>query len=334
MPDELLTSYGDVYEALTHGGLGRDGSEFGRSLSNPAAPVWSRLVGASFMELDPPAHTAPRRESARRFGASALERVRPMIEAEVERALPTHGTFDVVATLGDLPARVIAVLLGADDAPVDHLVGLSHRVVAPFGPSPDDDVWDDAEEAAVELADLLGDWLPDEDLGTAILLFNAGHEATALAIGNAVRALAEAPSQFNLLRSGAISAADAVDELLRFDPPLDQFHRWVKQPVRSGWSVGTQLWVSLASANRDPGEFIEPDVLDLARPDARRHLAFGAGVHRCVGAPLARLELTIVIERLVQKYESITVVDASRRQSPVFRGHETLVIAAQASPRR
>ena len=218
---------------------------------------------------------------------------------------------------------MIARLLGVPEAMAGPLLDWSHAMVAMYQARRDPAVEDRANAAARAFADYLrghvaarrtqpgddlitrliaaeadGDRLTtDELIATCVLLLNAGHEATVHAIGNGVAAiLAAGADPARLFADGAATAA-AVEEVLRFDPPLHLFTRFALEDVeifghrfRRGDTVGCLL----AAANRDPARFAAPDRFDPARP-ATAHLSFGAGIHFCVGAPLARLELAVAL---------------------------------------
>jgi cytochrome P450 len=160
-------------------------------------------------------------------------------------------------------------------------------------------------------------------VGTAILTLNAGHEATVHAIGNAVLALARRPDAYRRLASGEAPVPAAVDELLRFDSPLQMFERWVLEDTEvDGVALGkgTKVGLLFGSANHDPDAFDAPERLALDR-SPNPHVSFGAGLHFCVGAPLARVELEAALGRLAARVADIGLVEASERiESLVFRG--------------
>ena len=173
-------------------------------------------------------------------------------------------------------------------------------------------------------AEIEGDSLSEQEVvATAILTLNAGHEATVQAIGNGLLALARHPAQFAALRSDPRLAVTAASEILRYDTPLQMFERWVLEDVVwNGTSLrrGTKVGLFFGSANRDQEVFEEAESFDVAR-DSRAHLAFGAGIHHCVGAPLAKLELEAAmaaisrLDRLELRQEHL-----ERVPSLVFRG--------------
>ncbi|MBT8249282.1 MAG: cytochrome P450, partial [Acidimicrobiia bacterium] len=185
-------------------------------------------------------------------------------------------------------------------------------------------------------AEIDGDRLtPDEVIATSILTLNAGHEATVQAIGNGILALSRFPDQFEALRQTPGLIGTAVDELLRFDTPLQMFERWVLEdmewkglPLRRGTKVG----LFLGSANHDDKVFEEPARLDLAR-NPNPHVALGGGIHYCVGAPLAKLELEVAFLEFSKHIREFTLAttDLDRVPSVVFRGVKALPISVVRS---
>src|SRR5262249_12726414 len=164
---------------------------------------------------------------------------------------------------------------------------------------------DDMISALVE-ARVDGDDLSDAEIvSTVVVLLNAGHEATVNTLGNGVRALLRHPDEWRRLAEGEVAPAGAVEELIRVHPPLQLFERWVLEhgveiagvPVPRGEVIS----MLFGAANRDPRVFEVPDVLDVGRPNAGEHIGFGGGIHVCIGAPLARIELEAGLRALVQR---------------------------------
>ena len=171
----------------------------------------------------------------------------------------------------------------------------------------------------------------DQVVSTAMVLLMAGHEATVNATSNGVAALAANPDQWQLLRSGAVSVRAAIEEILRFDPPLQWFERWVLEDgveiAGTPLERGSRVALVLGAANRDPRRFPDPDVFDITRADTS-HIAFGGGIHFCIGAPLARMELEATLNELVATEDELVVLPgAERRPTFQFRGYERLEVA-------
>lgn len=180
---------------------------------------------------------------------------------------------------------------------------------------------DDMVTALVEARVDGGRLSSEEIVSTVVLLLNAGHEATVNTLGNGMRALMHHPEQWRRLVAGEVPAAAAVEELIRFDPPLQLFERWVLEegvevggvPIRRG----EQLALLFGAANRDPRAFAEPDRFDVGRANADRHIGFGGGIHVCIGAPLARLELEAGLRTLVALCPRLELVGEPLR-NPAF----------------
>lgn len=180
---------------------------------------------------------------------------------------------------------------------------------------------DDMVTALVEARADGGRLSDDEIVSTVVVLLNAGHEATVNTLGNGIRALAHHPEQWLALARGEVTAAAAIEELIRWDPPLQLFERWV---LVDGFEIagvaiprGEKIAMLFGAANRDPRIFADPDLLALARPNAAEHIGFGGGIHACIGAPLARIELEASLRTLVELCPDLTLVEEPRR-NPAF----------------
>jgi cytochrome P450 len=182
-----------------------------------------------------------------------------------------------------------------------------------------------------------GEGLRDAEIvSTIIVLLNAGHEATVNTLGNGVRALMLHPGEWRRLVDGEVPPAAAVEELIRWDPPLQLFERWV---LEEGVEVagrpiprGQRLSLLFGSANRDPRVFEGPDRFDLARPNAAAHIGFGGGIHVCIGAPLARIELEASLRTLVERSPGLELTEEPRRNPAfVIWGLEGVHVALQSN---
>src|SRR5690606_17492672 len=232
-----------------------------------------------------------------------------------------------------LPVTVIAELLGVPEADRHHLRPWSQAIVAMYELDHTPEQERRAVQAAIEFSDYLrqlarerrrnpqndlitalaqveeqGDTLSEDELiSTCVLLLNAGHEATANVIGNGMLALLHHPAQFDRLRANPALVSTAVEEMMRYDTPLQLFRRWtLEDVVYKGIELrrGTQIALVFGAANRDPAVFDQPNTFDITRAD-NPHISFGGGVHYCLGAPLARLELQIAIRTLIERFPTL-----------------------------
>ncbi|WP_327168483.1 cytochrome P450 [Streptomyces subrutilus] len=304
--------------------------EFGREAPPPEHEPFHVLNGNGLLDLEDPAHARVRRLVAKAFTPRTVERLVPAVRrlaGELVGRLLADGGGDLLTVVAEpLPVAVIAELLGVPEADRGLLRPWSADICGMFELRPDEET----ARRAVRASEGFGAYLraliaerrarPGEDLvsgliaahdedgrlseqemiSTCVLLLNAGHEATVNTTANGWWTLLRHPGQLAGLRerahpgdaaSGCLSTA--VDELMRFDTPLQMFERWVLDDVRIGDTVvprGAEVALLFGSANRDPARFADPDVLDLTRAD-NPHLTFGAGIHYCLGAPLARREL-------------------------------------------
>ena len=287
------------------------------------------------MENEPPEHTRLRRPVAQAFGRGHIERLRPRV-GELARQLLGEvdpAGFDVVGDFAEpLPVLVIAELLGVPVTHADDLRAWSQVIVKMYEVDPSPTVVDAAVSAATDFAglirelirerrssprdDLLSDLVTtelseDEMVASAVLLLNAGHEASVNVFGNGLTAMLQRG-----LRPGPDVAA-CVEEMLRFDSALQLFERTAAEPVEVGGvtvAAGERIAVLLGSANRDPAVFDAPEEFRVDR-DPNNHVAFGVGVHFCLGAPLARMELVESLGALFATHPNLALTG-----EPVSRG--------------
>ncbi|CAG6390694.1 cytochrome P450 [Streptomyces cocklensis] len=316
-------------EALTHPALLKDATPAAEALAAAGYVLHKPSVGlgAQMMEADPPAHTRLRRLASAAFTPRRTADLAPRIEQIAHGlidALPPAGETDLVEVFNaPLPATVIAELLGIPEehhldfrrwsaqalqvASPGHrqalagLHGLLAGLVADKRRSPGDDLL----SALVAVRDEDDGRLTEEELvGTAMMLVVAGHESTVNLLGNALLALLQHPEQLRLLRERPELMPGAVEEFLRYDTSVERStSRYAAEDLElGGVSVprGGMVVVALGAAGRDAPQSRaeDPGVLDVTRPGAR-HLAFGHGVHYCLGAPLARLEAAIALRTLL-----------------------------------
>ncbi|WMX44285.1 cytochrome P450 [Streptomyces roseicoloratus] len=324
MPAWLIVGYDEARAALADQRFSKSFSSMGIALPE------EEIVGPNLLIIDPPDHTRLRKLVAGEFTGRRVEALRPRIQEltdELLDAMAPNGRADLVDSFAfPLPITVICELLGVPAADRDAFRAWSNELVAPTGAM--------TEQEAVEgLGGYLGELIEDkraagpaDDLLSALirtraedgdrlslpelralgyLLLIAGHETTVNLIANTVRALLTHPDQLAALRADFDLIDGTVEEGLRYDGPVETATlRFAAEPVPIGDAVipaGAVVVVALASGARDPRRFPQPDAFDIRR-DPRGHLAFGHGIHYCLGAPLARLEGKIAIRSLLERF--------------------------------
>lgn len=342
----VLTRYDDVVRVLRSNEVSRDIEANARiDESDPVAVHRrDRRRGAkTILTLDPPDHTRLRRLVSKAFTPTAVDRLRTRIEAMVDEVLDRaaeRGEVELVDELAfPVPFQVISELLAMPTERATELREWSQAITLGLEPSATVADLDLAEAAVLQLIpylieiiearraapgdDLLsallaveddGDTLsPEELISFVVLLYVAGHETTVNLIGNGTLALLRNPDQLARWRTDPSIAANAIDELLRFDGPVQHTVRVAMAPLEfadvDGGTVvaepGDTLLTVLGAANRDPAVFGDPHALRLDRDNAHRHVAFSSGIHYCLGASLARLEANIAIGHLIARFPTI-----------------------------
>jgi cytochrome P450 len=355
----LVTRYADVAAALKHPLLSnRRVAETGLPL--PGYLQWAmrpvtRILSRGMLFSDPPDHTRLRSLANRAFTPRVVEGMRSRIQQiadDLLDAVAGHRPVDLIESYAAwLPVIVIAEMLGADVRDRDRFRLWSDDAVSFVGGSthPDgvvllraargmfslrryfgklvrrrrkDGPGDDLLGALID-AEERGDALTeDELLANAVLLLAAGHETTTSLIGNGLLALLRHPEQTALLRREPDLIGSAVEEFLRFDSPVQWSARVALEEVEIGGCripAGRSVTLGIGAANRDPDQFPDPDRLDLRRAE-NRHLAFGQGIHFCLGAALARLEGQVAINTLLLRFPHMQLAD----ERPQWRDNFTL----------
>ncbi|MFD8754087.1 cytochrome P450 [Kitasatospora sp. NPDC059577] len=317
-------------------------------------------LGVNMLQSDAPQHTRLRGLVAREFTAGRIRALRPRIQEVADTlldALTGARSVDLVASYAlPLPMTVICELLGVPAADHDSFHTWSTELVAPSSP--------EAAGAAAgamtgyltalieeRRADPRGDLLSalvttpadglsaEELLGMAFLLLVAGHETTVNLISGTVLSLLAHPEQLAALRADPGLVDGAIEETLRYDGPVETAaFRFAAEPVRIGDTTvpaGDSVLVSLAAASRDPRHYPDPDRFDIHRDRAPGgHLAFGHGIHHCLGAPLARVEAAIALRALIERHPRLALdadpADLVRRPSTMLRGLTSLPVRLQA----
>jgi cytochrome P450 len=359
----LISRHADVNRLLRDRRLGRTylhqatHVEMGR----PEPPAWHQpfhdLNDAGMLDLEPPDHTRLRRLVLQAFTPRTVEAMRERIQAVVDGLVDGFGgagEVDLIADFAEpLPVTVIADLLGVPEADRHLLRPWSADICLMYELNPPEASARRAVAASLEFSaylhgllverrarpgdDLIsalaavvddGDRLTEAELiGTCVLLLNAGHEASVNGAGNGWWTLFRHPDQLARLRADPSLVPRAIEELLRYDTPLSMFERWVLEPIEIDGMViprGGEVALLFGSANRDPAAFEAPEELDLAR-DPNPYISFGAGIHYCLGAPLAKMELGIAFGTLLRRVPRLEPLETPRwKPTFVLRGLEAL----------
>jgi len=359
----LVSRYEDVNALLRDRRLGRTyrhvatDVEMGRPPPPDAqAPFW-HLVEHGILDMEPPDHTRVRRLVSKAFTPRMVEAMRDPIERlmhELIDGVEGIGEFDLLREIAEpLPVAVIAELLGVPEADRSALRPWSADICRMYELRPSDEDARIAVRACEEFSGYLrdlsrerrarpaGDLISelalvvdegerlteDELIGTCVLLLNAGHEATVNVTANGWWTLFRHPERLAALRSDPTLVPLAVEELMRWDTPLQLFERWALEDVDlHGLTVprGAEFGLIFGSANRDPSVFAEPDAFRIDR-DPNPHLTFGAGIHFCLGAPLARIELQTSFATLLQRMPHLEpAVEPRWKSNFIIRGVEAL----------
>ena len=328
--------------------------------------IFNWLHADSILDSEPPKHTRLRSLVAKAFNRQKIEGMRPAVGRITEQLLDaidekvkSGQTFDLIADYAEpLPVKIIADLLGFPESEEHLLRPWSQAIVKMYEVNPSVQYQNEAKQAAKEFADYVRDLAesrkktPTADLisdlaqveengeklnmhelvATCVLLLNAGHEASVNAFGNGMVAALQRPDQVALLRNNPRGITDtALEEFMRFDAPLHMFERTATADTEIGGvqiTEGQKIAALIGSANRDESVFSSPETMDLTR-DPNPHIGFGAGIHFCIGAPLARLEMSVSLPALWEKYPNIQLAgDAVRRPTFVLRGYESVAISA------
>jgi len=363
----LLTRHAEVQQTLKDPRFSADRRNADAVARNrdrfPPELLGDESLFRSMLTMDPPDHTRVRGLVSKAFTPRHVAKLRPRIEAITRELLAPaveRGRFDLMAELAaPLPAIVIAELLGvpAEDHPrfrewareiisvganvtttgpdpsrfrrgFDPLAAYLREIIAARRRAPADDLI-----SALVLAQEDRDALTDAELlTTAVLLLLAGHETTTNLIGNGTLALLQHPAELARLRAEPALLRNAIEEMLRFDSPVQGTVRVASEDLSLGGVAigkGALVVCGIGAANRDPAEFPEPDRFDVAREEIR-HLSFGFGTHFCLGAPLARLEAEVAFGALLEACPTLALDAESveHRTHPVLRGLLALPVRA------
>ena len=356
----LAAKYDDANAVLRNKSLGRI---FKAKEPESEWSTFNWLHADSILDSEPPKHTRLRALVSKAFNKNIIEGQRETINRIVDKLISEinakGGNWDLIADFAEpLPVKVIVAMLGFPEADEHLLRPWSQAIVKMYEVDPSAEVQANAKKAAGEFAayvqkladerkakpgnDLITDLVRVEEQGeklnaqeliaTCVLLLNAGHEASVNGFGNGAVALLERPDQLNLLRNNPDQlAASAVEEFLRFDAPLHLFERTATADTEVGGveiKKGQKIAALLGSANRDEAHFANSDQMDITR-DPNPHIGFGAGIHFCLGGPLARLEMGIALPKLIKAFPEMKIAsEPIRRPTFVLRGYEKVEISS------
>ena len=327
--------------------------------------IFNWLHADSILDSEPPKHTRLRSLVAKAFNRQKIEGMRPAVERitiqlldAIDLKVKAGKSFDLITDYAEpLPVKIIADLLGFPESEEHLLRPWSQAIVKMYEVNPTVQYQTQAKLAASEFAqyvrdlaesrkknpgqDLISDLASVEENGeklnmqelvaTCVLLLNAGHEASVNAFGNGMVAALQRPDQIKLLRESPREITNtAIEEFMRFDAPLHLFERTATADTEIGGVAikeGEKIAALIGSANRDETVFSAPETMDLTR-DPNPHIGFGAGIHFCLGAPLARLEMSVSLPALWQKYPTMQLAsEPIRRPTFVLRGYESVAIS-------
>jgi cytochrome P450 len=353
----FVTRHADVRACLRDRRLGRNfrhvgtEEEFGAEPLDPRRQAFWDTERWSLLWLEPPEHTRIRKLVAAAFTPRSVESLRgPADELAWELLEPwlDRGRMELLRDYAQpYSIAVICRMLGVPTDRGSDLLDWSHAMVKMYEFDTTEEQAEAATQAAADFRDYVLDLVeerrhePREDMvsalvearvdgsqlsdpeivSTIIVLLNAGHEATVNTLGNGMRALGHHAEEWQRLVEGEVPSAAAIEELIRWDPPLQLFERWVLDDgvEIAGQAVprGEKLSLLFGSANRDPRVFADPDRFDVGRENAAEHIGFGGGIHVCIGAPLARIELEASLRALVERAPGLELVEEPRR-NPAF----------------
>ncbi|MGF0171228.1 cytochrome P450 [Streptomyces sp. Marseille-Q5077] len=361
----LVPHHADVSALLRDRRLGRTyqhrftHEDFGRTAPPPEHEPFHVLNDHGMLDLEPPDHTRIRRLVSKAFTPRTVEQLKPYVQGlagELVSGLVEAGGGDLLTDVAEpLPVAVIAEMLGIPQSDRAQLRPWSADICGMYELNPSEETATKAVRASVEFSEYLleliaarrkepgddlisgliaaydeGDRLTEQEMiSTAVLLLNAGHEATVNSTVNGWWALFRNPDQLAALRADHSLIPSAIEELMRYDTPLQLFERWVLDEIEiDGTTIprGAEIAMLFGSANHDATVFENPAALDLTRKE-NPHISFSAGIHYCIGAPLARIELAASMTALLEQAPTLRLAaEPERKPNFVIRGLEGLSV--------
>lgn len=358
--DWYLTRYADVAQALRDRRLVRESPGGASPLTREARPPMAleKIIAQWMVYRDPPDHTRLRALAAKALMpllGKGLEARIAAIAGRLFDQLESAGRMEVIADLAHpLPVIVICEIMGVPAADSDRFKSWAHAITAAVDRGRSEDM-ERCAPAVAALSDYFRELIQarrrqprddlmsaliaqtgagalseDELLSTSIFLLWAGHETTKNLIGNGLLALLQHPGQLALLRQNPGLIDTAVEELLRYESPVQKIGRWATEDISIGASTvpsGHYLISLLGAANRDPQQYAEPDRLDITRA-GNRHMALGHGIHVCLGASLARIEAQVTINTALRRFPKLALATerVEWRRYTAFRSLEALPV--------
>ncbi|MDJ0954527.1 MAG: cytochrome P450 [Acidimicrobiia bacterium] len=363
----MVTRHEDVRACLRDRRLGRvydhvtTTEEIGATPHDPRWESFWKVERHSLLELEPPDHTRLRRLISKAFTVRAVEALRrpaTEIAASILAELDDREEIDLLADFAQpYSVRIITELLGVPFEDHKDLLDWSHRMVKMYELNTSDEQAQSAADAAASFdsyvrglihfhrdkprgglvgelvhTEVDGERLTDEEIvSTTIVLLNAGHEATVNTMGNGITAFMNHRDEWHRVVDGWVAPAIAIEEMVRWDAPLQLFERWVLEDgievAGTKLGFGDKIGMLFGSANRDPRAFDDPDAF-LSERHAAHHIGFGGGTHHCLGAPLARLELDVGLAALVHAAPNMEPIAQPVRQNAfTIHGYESVPIA-------
>ena len=367
----MLTRWADVHQLLRDPSTSVEErnitGETRRTMIVEADPAREERGSKGILNIDPPDHTRLRRLVSKAFTPRTIEQLRPRVQQMVDELLDDlavrGGTVDLIGDLAfPLPFAVISEMLGMPEGDREQLRQWSHtltQILDPILAETNLDAILEASDRMTEVVTAAIDWKrgrPDDDdlfnallraeddgdvlsdrelIDNVMLLYLAGHETTVNLIGNGIHALLRNPVELRRLQDDPTLDTNAVEELLRYDSPVQFSRRVALQPMSVGGQPvepGELVLTGLGAANHDPDKFgPDADSLDLGRSSAREHVSFGSGVHHCLGAALARLEGQVAIGSFVRRFPDAEVAgDPQWNGRIILRGLDRLPVAVGA----
>jgi cytochrome P450 len=364
----FVSRYTDVRSCLRDRKLGRNFRHVGTEDEFRAEPLDARwqpfwdVERWSLLWLEPPDHTRIRKLVAAAFTPRSVEAMREparQLANELLEPFLESGRMDLLYDFAQpYSIGLICRWLGVPGGRHRDLVDWSHAMVKMYEFDTSEEQAIAATRAAADFRDYVLELIrerrssPRDDLvtglvearvddarlsdaeivSTVVVLLNAGHEATVNTLGNGVCALMHHREQWERVVDGSVPAAAAIEELIRYDPPLQLFERWVLEDGVEIAGVpiprGEKIALLFGAANRDPRVFPDPNRFDVGRPNAAEHIGFGGGIHVCIGAPLARIELEAALHALATRCPALVLAEEPRRhQAFVIWGLERVDVS-------